>query len=175
MEENALTFAETGKDFLEHYGIKGMKWGVRRSPEELGHRTSTKKKTSSLKQKVKKLKKKVKADNEKRKAAAEKKKREEILKDPVKLYKNRYKFSEDEIKDALKWFDTEKKLRDFSSNKIASGRDLVSDFSKTLASGISGWNSIAKIHNSIAKEADPWVIIGNAEQKKPNNKKNEKK
>lgn len=85
MEENALTFAETGKDFLEHYGIKGMKWGVRRSPEELGHRTSTKKKTSSLKQKVKKLKKKVKADNEKRKAAAEKKKREEILKDPVKL------------------------------------------------------------------------------------------
>lgn len=25
---------------LEHYGIKGMRWGVRRSPEELGHRAS---------------------------------------------------------------------------------------------------------------------------------------
>lgn len=23
--------------FLMHYGIKGMKWGVRRTPEELGH------------------------------------------------------------------------------------------------------------------------------------------
>lgn len=24
--------------YLQHHGIKGMKWGVRRSPEELGHR-----------------------------------------------------------------------------------------------------------------------------------------
>lgn len=24
--------------FLKHYGVKGMKWGVRRTPEELGHK-----------------------------------------------------------------------------------------------------------------------------------------
>lgn len=24
--------------FLAHYGVKGMKWGVRRTPEQLGHR-----------------------------------------------------------------------------------------------------------------------------------------
>lgn len=23
--------------YLQHYGVKGMKWGVRRTPEELGH------------------------------------------------------------------------------------------------------------------------------------------
>lgn len=24
--------------YLEHYGIKGMRWGIRRTPEQLGHR-----------------------------------------------------------------------------------------------------------------------------------------
>lgn len=27
-------------NYLIHYGVKGMKWGVRRTPEELGHRTN---------------------------------------------------------------------------------------------------------------------------------------
>ncbi len=27
---------ETGKAFLEHFGVKGMRWGVRRSPAQLG-------------------------------------------------------------------------------------------------------------------------------------------
>lgn len=28
-------------NYLEHYGVKGMRWGVRRTPEQLGHRTKT--------------------------------------------------------------------------------------------------------------------------------------
>ena len=28
---------------LEHHGIKGMKWGVRRTPEQLVHKSKTKK------------------------------------------------------------------------------------------------------------------------------------
>lgn len=39
---------------LAHYGIKGMRWGVRRTPAQLGHRTkpkATKKSRTSLKSK----------------------------------------------------------------------------------------------------------------------------
>ena len=43
-------------DFLEHYGIPGMKWGVRRTESQLGHKSKPKPKW--LSQKVSDLKKK---------------------------------------------------------------------------------------------------------------------
>lgn len=56
-------------DELIHYGVKGMKWGVRRTPAQLGHKTISKR--------YKKLKKtleknKIKRHAEKKKADAEK-------------------------------------------------------------------------------------------------------
>lgn len=33
---------------LHHYGVKGMKWGVRRTPEQLGHKNLKKAKTANL-------------------------------------------------------------------------------------------------------------------------------
>ncbi len=33
---------------LEHYGIKGMKWGVRRTPEQLGHKSLKKARTANF-------------------------------------------------------------------------------------------------------------------------------
>lgn len=45
-------------DFLAHFGIKGMKWGIRRTPEQLGYKTS-----SPSNKKIKKM-----SDDELRKA-----------------------------------------------------------------------------------------------------------
>ena len=40
MERNTLTAMtpEEVHNYLEHHGIKGMRWGIRRTPEELGHK-----------------------------------------------------------------------------------------------------------------------------------------
>lgn len=39
---------DENEKYLQHHGIKGMKWGVRRTPEQLGHKPSSKKKGSSV-------------------------------------------------------------------------------------------------------------------------------
>ena len=36
-------------NYLAHHGVKGMKWGVRRTPQQLGHRTPTKRRKKKSK------------------------------------------------------------------------------------------------------------------------------
>lgn len=39
-EINTSGINETFEEYLEHHGIKGMHWGIRRTPEQLGHKIS---------------------------------------------------------------------------------------------------------------------------------------
>lgn len=39
-EINTSGINETFEEYLEHHGILGMKWGIRRTPEQLGHKVS---------------------------------------------------------------------------------------------------------------------------------------
>lgn len=38
---------ELAEQILEHHGVKGQKWGVRRTPAQLGHATGKKRKSAS--------------------------------------------------------------------------------------------------------------------------------
>ena len=47
MNDYILGIDENGNVYLEHHGIKGQKWGVIRTPEQLGHKVNPKKPTMS--------------------------------------------------------------------------------------------------------------------------------
>lgn len=45
-----MYFVSQNRSSLLHYGVKGMKWGVRRTPEQLGHRNIRKAKVANVEQ-----------------------------------------------------------------------------------------------------------------------------
>lgn len=76
-------------DELAHYGVKGMKWGVRRTSEQLGH--TTKKAASKVAEGVKKAyaKRKERKASEKSAKAAKKKKVKDMTDDELKAHISR--------------------------------------------------------------------------------------
>lgn len=105
-------------DILVHYGVLGMKWGVRRSPAELararGGRApkNAKKKTSFFSKKTVK-KKAVKAS-----AKSSSKKEESSKKTPGEM-------TTDELQAAVRRLELEKRYRDLSPKKVSAGRKIV--------------------------------------------------
>lgn len=83
MDNDILRAIDESSEFLEHWGIKGMRWGVRRYQNKDGSLTPA--------------------------GEARKKK---ILQDPKLLAKHRTEFTDEELSAALKRFQTERQIRD---------------------------------------------------------------
>lgn len=157
-------------DSLEHHGIKGMKWGIRRTPEQLGYKTGTKKKKAQniFEKAAEKRKKKAAAarkEKERRKAeeteekakmtAKEKEKlREELLKstDPKFLYKHRDLLSANELQDRISRMQKENDLK-----KMAEGSKKKSGLKQTEEA----MNSLSNIATSIQKAYTAYNAISN--------------
>ena len=97
---------------LYHYGILGMKWGVRRTPEQLGHKPS-----NSI---VDRIRKKRKAKNERKAAKNEARRRFEAVEGPMRKSEASYKKAYDQTKEGkrkrseyAKWY--ENALNDYSA------------------------------------------------------------
>lgn len=130
------------EDELYHHGVKGQKWGVRRTKEQLGYKTSPKKKKSAsdesaVKTAAKKTGqalsaagKKIGEVNAKRKEAKQQKAEAEANKQRSKeLSKKSYRqLSDQELRDRINRMQLEKQYRDLviaNNPKSQKGKDMV--------------------------------------------------
>lgn len=113
MDENRVD------EFLEHYGIKGQRQGIRRTPEQLGHKVSKlKKKTAKLEQKS--------IDKEKK-----------ANKYSAKYHKNydkAFRYEDKKVTTIIK--ESADKALSSVSNAVNSGRDFLANFLEDAADTI---------------------------------------
>lgn len=111
---------------LYHYGVLGMHWGVRRTPEQLGHRTKS---SGSAKARVRVNKKKAKAASEEKPMTAEEKakKKENILRsrNVKELYANKDLFDDQELRTAYQRLMLEKQIKDLTPKQKSRGEAYV--------------------------------------------------
>lgn len=145
-----------GETYIYHYGIKGMKWGVRRTPAQLGHR-----KKRSLKDAVNAIKKKTEAA-----AAAKEASKPKSVKD----------MSDDELRRVLNRLDMEKRYNQYLSEanqkKQSRAKKVVGDI---LESGIKTMASKAfeaaakqifeKQQGEKTTDFDPFNVSGKSDAK----------
>lgn len=160
---------------LEHHGIKGMKWGIRRTPEQLGYKKAKKKSPSVFEKAVANRKKKaaaarkekekqkaIKEDEKKRLTAKEKEElRKKLLSstDPKLLYKHRDLLTTNELQDRINRIGKENDLK-----KMADGpakKSKLKELETTMQSLGNIANSMQKsyiayntIHNGILKNME---------------------
>lgn len=97
-----MTVIENQNDSLEHYGVKGMRWGVRKD------RVSTPRHPGKIKSKKKDPNELVNAERK-------------------KAYQNRRLLSDAELQSRIKRLEMEKRFRDLSEEDLYRGRKLVKD------------------------------------------------
>lgn len=100
---------------LYHHGILGMKWGVRRTPEQLGHRTTKARETKSVSNPDKDKKREIKIAS-----------------------KNRRLLSEQELRSRIERLKMEKQLKELTREEVSPGKAFVADILSNSGKKVAG-------------------------------------
>ena len=124
---------------LYHYGVKGMKWGVRRTPAQLGHTTGTKKKRSgsageAVKNTAKKAAKAIsnKVSETRRKRAEAKAHDAETKKIQENKKKKLSDLTDDELRQRIQRLELEKRYRDLTPKETSRGKAFIDAVGKQV-------------------------------------------
>ncbi len=139
-------------DTLAHFGILGMKWGIRKDRNKGKGHISKHKAKKLRKRRIKTLKKARKIRAKKRLEEQQTQKTKEDIvrtKDIASMLKNVDKFSNQEINDMLTRLDTEQKLRDRVAKeaeaRMPKGKRMLKKAKEDVGKGISsGTSSLLK-------------------------------
>lgn len=155
---------------LMHHGIKGMKWGVRRTPSQLGHkiraRRAQKKRAAALE--------KARATRKANRELEANKERALKSGTATEVLKYKGKLTNQELQTALTRINLEQQLSAISAREVKTGMDkVVSVMNKvekaTTAAekGIKAYNTVAKVSNSVGKTKLPTIGDSNGSKKDP--------
>lgn len=142
-------------DELYHYGVKGMKWGIRRTPAQLGHDVSkrAKKAGSAIGSTLKKAGSSTISAIKSRQAAKKNSKElKKIRKKPLS------EMSDDELRKTIQRMQLEQQYANLQPKKVSAGKKFVNDFVLQPASNaakqyISG--QLNKMVQDQLKDKDP--------------------
>lgn len=152
---------------LYHFGIKGMKWGIRRTPIQLGHATKNKNQRKNDKQALNK------------KARIDKKKREVLKSRSAKeLYKYANLFNTRELQEAYNRLQLERNIQNLFPKEVKKGQNFTQKIIKSgrtvsdlLDTGTKLYNNVAKIYNSTENGRTNPIPLINGDGNKQKNKK----
>lgn len=154
---------------LQHHGVKDQKWGVTHGPPypldknaarqaRKAEKAEQRKKQERAKQLAKARKTRQKNQKAKKKAAEKQakeeeknaKKRSKSLKNPNSMFKNRnrYDYTDEEVKNALAKFDWEQRVQNYSTTRLSNTAKKASDIVKLMTTGVGAYNTVAAAYNA---------------------------
>ena len=185
MMDNPLYNPTVSSDYIYHYGIKGMKWGIRRTAEQLGHKIkskfSRKKKASDedgSEGSSSKIKGSVTVKGTKQNPGTTKtsdgssieERKQKVLdsRSAKELYNNADLFTTQELQQAYNRLVLEKNIKNLSPKEVSKGQKMLDKYVNTA-------ENISKFLNSTNKVLSQVNRFKNLVEGKGNAKKNDKK
>lgn len=189
MTGNPLYNPTVSSDYIYHYGIKGMKWGIRRTAEQLGHKIKSKfscKKSSSdesgSQTSSKKIQGSVTVKGTKQNpgttrtsdgSSLEERKQKVLESRSAKeLYNNADLFTTQELQQAYNRLVLEKNIKNLSPKEVSKGQQMLNKYVDTAENISKFLNSTNKVLSQVTRFKN--LVEGKGDKKK-NDKKNDKK